>query len=182
MKTNRFLIATIISFLFIAAISCKENNASMDSSTFENDIMVEKNIEPILYKIDFPDTVLIDKKYNGTIEYKSILDSITRVFGDLEKDRYVRFIMATSNSNNFSNEVLKSKIVKDTFGALDNRNIPFYDVQFSQAGELFIVGVINDLVIIDLHQKNIDGEDLVRLIENEVRVTHKVYVIDSLEN
>ena len=69
--------------------------------------------------------------------------------------------------------------VKDTFGARNNKSIPFYDFKFDKLGTYYIDGIINDIVLIDLHKKDKDGEDLSRFLENEERVTHKVIVIEK---
>ena len=132
--------------------------------------------ETIVFEINFPDTVYINRSYNGEIKYKSKLDTIITTFGDSKKNRYTRFIMRKSKYVNYDFNILKLNI-KDTFGAINNRIIPFYNIKFNELGIHYIDGIINDIVYIDTVKSKRKDSDLVRLIENEVRVTHKVVVI-----
>ena len=84
--------------------------------------------------------------------------------------------MRKSKYVNYDFNILKLNI-KDTFGAINNRIIPFYNIKFNELGIHYIDGIINDIVYIDTVKSKRKDSDLVRLIENEVRVTHKVVVI-----
>lgn len=70
-------------------------------------------------------------------------------------------------------------LAKDLYGAIDNRNIPLDRLVFKEVGDFFIDAIVNDAVFIDLKKKDENGEDLIRWIENEVRVTKRVVVIDE---
>ena len=74
---------------------------------------------------------------------------------------------------------LLKHIIKDTFGALNNREIPLPNIEFGKTGVFYIDGIINDYVVIDLNKKNKDGVGLVREIEDEERLTHKVVVVNK---
>lgn len=172
MKHRLFFKIFFIFCLQLLLVSCNKN----DSKT--NDLLLEGDKKRIEYSIEFPDTLLINQTYNGVIKYKSPLDTIITVFGDEKKNRYTRFILATTNSVDYDFNYLK-RIVKDTFGALNNREIPFYDIKFKQTGTYYIDGIINDIVSIDTVKEPTKKDYLVRFIENEERVTHKVIVINK---
>lgn len=155
--------------------SCKKEKEKIDAEK-TSDISYSSN--RIIYDINFPDTVYINEVNDGIIKYKSNLDTIITTFGNKEKNRYTRFILTTTNNPDYDFNTLK-QIVKDTFGALNNREIPFYGIKFPKAGTYYIDGVINDLVLINLKKKDKQGEDLARLIEDEERVTHKVTVLNK---
>jgi len=72
---------------------------------------------------------------------------------------------------------LKS-IVADTFGAYDNRSI-YFMLKFTKTGIFYMDGFINDLVLINLHTKDKEGFELTRWLEDEVRITKKVIVIEK---
>jgi hypothetical protein len=135
-------------------------------------------INDIWCEIKFPDTVFKNSKYDGEIFFISQLDTVTTIFTDKEKDRYVIANVLITDNVNYDHKHLK-KLAKDLYGAVDNRHIPLNDLIFSNTGDYFIDAIVNDGVYIDLGQKNIDGEELLRLLEVEVRVTKKVVVIDK---
>jgi len=67
----------------------------------------------------------------------------------------------------------------DTFGAIDNRTIPFYNIKFTELGTFYIDGIINDHVFIDTLKQPKKPTDKVRYIEKVVQATHKVVVIEN---
>jgi hypothetical protein len=160
----------IIAFiLFQFLISCKKDKPEKTISHSE---------PKIEFSIVFPDTVYRNEVYDGEIKYKSDYDTVIETFGNKEKNRYVRFIATKTNNVDYDYKHLK-ETVKDTFGARNNKSIPFYDFKFDKLGTYYIDGIINDIILIDLHKKDKDGEDLSRFLENEERVTHKVIVIEK---
>lgn len=152
-------------------ISCKEEKKIMRGDTRE---ITER---PIEYAIEFPDTVIVNELNDGLIRYKSKLDTIITTFGDRKKNRYTRFILTATKNPNYDFKHLK-QTVRDTFGALNNRNIPFYNIAFSNPGIYYLDGIINDIVLIDTITKKKSENDLLRFIEQEERVTKKVIVIN----
>lgn len=171
MKTFKILLYGII---FLFTFSCKkiENNKVNGQSE------ISKINNYIDYHVKFPDTVYVNRSYDGEINYVSHFDSIIEIFGDKEKNRYVFVSLVVTNKLEDDIVHLK-KVVKDTFGAIDNRLIPIYDVLFPTKGDYYIDGIINDAVFIDLNKKDENGENLIRWIEDEVRITKKVVVIDK---
>ena len=127
-------------------------------------------------KFVFPDTVYINKLYNGKIEYKGVLDTITTSFDEKMKCRYISFYMTKIKNIDYEMKQLY-KIKLDTFGAIDNRTIPFYDLKFTELGINYIDGIINDHITIDTLTKP-KPTDKVRYVENVLRITHKVVVIE----
>lgn len=161
---------------FLCFISCKRENTFIKNKTM--DTIAQIDSVPIHYKFDFPDTVYVNEKYNGRLYYESVYDSITTVFENKEKDRYVLLSMLITNSIDYDLSHLLNK-VKDTFGAVDNRVIPLRDISFPKQGVFYIDGIINDGVYIDLQRKDEKGDNLLRWLELNVRATKKVVVIDK---
>jgi hypothetical protein len=71
------------------------------------------------------------------------------------------------------------KTSKLKYGATNNREISFDKIKFDSIGTYYINGVIQDFVVIDLKEKNENGEDMVRLIEKQEEILHKVVVVDK---
>ncbi|WP_413511977.1 hypothetical protein [Myroides odoratus] len=167
---RKFSLIVLIGILFY---NCEGRVKNTDSN--QNKIHLDEN--RIVYDIDFPDTVYSKEDNYGLVSYKSHYDSIITNFGVKDTNRYARLIITTTNNIDYDYDYLKS-IVKDTFGAYDNRLI-YFMLKFEKSGVFYMDGVINDLVLIDLHKKNEEGIDQIRWLEDEVRVTKKVVVIDK---
>lgn len=176
--SQKLIILIVLSSSIFLALCCKDNKEINNEELINKKIYEESNRKVIEFKIKFPDTLYVNQPKDGVIEYKSILDTLTTTFGGQEKNRYTRFILTTTNDVNYDYKHLK-RIVKDTFGAINNRTIPFYNIKFTKPGVYYIDGLINDIVFIDLHSNDSEGNELFRLIENDERVTHKVVVIES---
>lgn len=174
-NTRRNALMSLLGFMLLA--SCQKKEAKIDKDEFVNKPYSDSIVK---FEFEFPDTVYVNKLYNGKIKYEGIFDTIITTFGDKKKNRYIRFMMAKTHVIDFDDKHLK-QIAKDTFGAIDNRTIPFYDVKFTKLGTNYIVGIINDNVLIDTVAKDKNGKDLVRYVEREVRATHKVVVIERPE-
>lgn len=151
-------VKTLTVFSSILLMSCNDRAST--------ELKSENTQPPITYRIDFPDTVYVDQPNDGIVHYESVLDTIITTFGDGKIHRYARFIL--------DNE--PQRIAVDTFGALNNREIPFYDVKFSNEGVHYLQGVINDIVLLDTSS---NPQDLIKLITNEVPVKHKVVVVSK---
>lgn len=170
-KIKPFILLLIISSIFSF---CKKEQIYNDKKI----AVKTTSLSEITANFKFPDTVKLNTYYDGEIVYKSILDTITKnVLEEVNGiDRYVIFSLTTTKHSNFSiNELRKMKL--DTFGAVDNNLIPFHKIKFTELGTNYIHGILNDQAIIDTHRKPIKESDKVRLIENEIRLTHKVIVI-----
>ena len=174
MIKNNFNFIGILSILLMF-FSCGENVKKNDITNNNKQSSLSTEIE---YNIEFPDTVQINKTYSGSINYKSVFDTITTDFGNKEKYRYVIFRSLVSDNINYDVAYL-STIVKDTFGAVTNKIIPLKDIIFHKEGVFYIDGIIEDTAIIDLHKKNEEGEDLERWLIKEFRATKKIVVIDK---
>lgn len=169
----------IISLLISTAIFSCKNEPHTEEKIIKK--TAKNNFLPVTVDFEFPDTVYINKLYDGKIKYWSVLDTITTSFDDPQKIRYISFYMTKTQSINYEDEDLY-KVKLDTFGALDHNTIPFYDIKFSELGVHYIDGLINDHVIIDTLPKIRNPDDKVRYIEKVVRATHKVVVIDKPNN
>jgi hypothetical protein len=166
---SKKIIPCIIIVVVQIFISCKEEKK------VKQHMIIQK---PIEYTVEFPDTVTVNELNDGIVRYKSKLDTIITSFGDRKKNRYTRFILTATKNPNYDFKHLK-KTVRDTFGAINNRKIPFYSITFSKSGVYYLDGIINDIILIDLNKKDEQGNDLSRFIEQEERVTKKVVVIDK---
>jgi hypothetical protein len=129
-------------------------------------------------KIDFPDTVYVNKYYNGQIEYKNILDTITTKVLDVKNPRYIQYAFTITKKINYSEEHLK-KIKLDTIYTNSNRFIPLTVILFKELGVNYIDGIITDEVSIENGGKNEKGNPMTRVITHQFRVTHKVVVIEK---
>ncbi len=163
------LIILGVTLLYSCNGRIKSNDLNQDQIYYD-----EKRIT---YDIDFPDTVYINEENYGLVNYKSHYDSIITKFGDKDTNRFARLIVTTTNNIDYNYEYLKS-IVADTFGAYDNRSI-YFMLKFTKTGIFYMDGFINDLVLINLHTKDKEGFELTRWLEDEVRITKKVIVIEK---
>jgi hypothetical protein len=176
-QTVIIVVAINIFLSSLIIISCKDNLNSEKEIVKEVENVQKKFKNKLVeFEFDFPDTIQVDKLYNGKIKYKSVLDTITTSFDDEKKSRYISFYMSKTKYINYEIEELKTMRL-DTFGAIDNRTIPFYDLKFTELGVHYIDGIINDHISIDTLIKSKKSIDKVRYIENVVRATHKVVVI-----
>jgi hypothetical protein len=163
---NATLFLTII---LLALISCKE-----DKKTIKKIKITSHEISII-----FPDTVYINTPYNGKINYKNDLDTLTTEIRKLQKNtRFLRFTLITTKDINYNDDHLK-KIVNDTCIAENNRLIPIYSIRFDKLGINYIDGIITDKVIIENGAKSENGKPMDRMIIHETRITKRVIVIDK---
>lgn len=165
-------ITIILSSLLLFTFSCKKE------THVENKKTKTLSETTAFVKFIFPDTVYINKLYNGKIMYKGILDTITTSFDDQTKSRYISFYMTKTKNIDYETEELY-KLKLDTFGAIDNRTIPFHKIKFTELGTFYMDGIINDHVMIDTLTRPKKPTDKVRYIENIIRANHKVVVIEN---
>jgi len=152
--------ATLIS-LFFLHLSCKKIDNS--TSVIENE-----------YKFVFPDTVIVNKKYNGKIIYEGLMDSLTTKMG---RDKSVnRFILYSYTKSKYPfrdiTEISKST---DTIMALESSSIDLLNISFSKTGVNYISGIINDNVILN----EVDKNGMAKVIVNNLLANHKVIVIEN---
>ncbi|WP_123774007.1 hypothetical protein [[Flexibacter] sp. ATCC 35103] len=150
--------------IFVLLVSCKKEKKIVETS--DN------------YKISFvfPDTVFVNELYDGKINYKNSLDSITTKVLDAKKPRYISYAFTITKDINYNISHLK-KIEQDTIYTNSSEFIPLSIISFNQLGVNYIDGIITDKVEIENVSKNNQGELMTRVITNEFRVTKKVLVI-----
>lgn len=166
-------IKRIITLIFIISFfSCKKeaNNTNKNIEKIESN-MVEINVE-------FPDTVYVSQSYNGKINYKNVLDTVTTSLNNPKKYRFIDYGFTVSKDVNYDVKYLKT-IETDTFTSETNRMIPLYNMKFNKLGIRYIDGIITDEVSIENGGKNEKGDPMTRVITHEFRVTHKVVVIEK---
>ena len=164
----------LIILLFIILVCCNKKSSVERKLKSQK----EKLQDTIFAKFEFPDTVHLNKLYNGKIKYKSLLDSITTNVMEAKNgvNKYIVFSLTKTKHLNYDIQQLR-KMKLDTFGAISNNVIPFYDIKFTELGTNYIYGIINDHVTIDALKKPKKANDKVRYIENETRLSHKVIVV-----
>jgi hypothetical protein len=153
--------------ILLVLVSCKKEKKIVEKSAKDN------------YEISlvFPDTVFLNERYDGKINYRNNLDTLTTEIRKLQKNtRFLEFALTQTKDINYEDNHLK-KIANDTFVATSNILIPLYNIKFNKLGLNYIDGMIIDEVIIDNGAKNDKGEPMMRIITNEFRVTKKVLVI-----
>ncbi|MDM1409125.1 hypothetical protein HX062_16015 [Myroides sp. DF42-4-2] len=160
----------LIIILFGGFISCKKDIQKLD----EDD-------ESFKFTFKYPDTVYVGESHYCEVLYFSDLDTITTSFDDEIYKRYVYMCMKRTKNINYDFETLKNSVL-DTLGALNNREIPIGEIEFSEAGIHYLDGYVVDEVIftapIEGKYDN-NGEPLYRYITEENRITKKVVVIDK---
>lgn len=155
--------------MFLLLISCKDEKKIVKK---DKDVNSEINI-------NFPDTVYINVGYDGIINYKNDLDTLTSDIRKLQKNtRFLEYTLLVTKDINYNDSDLK-KIAKDTFVAKNNRLIPLYNIRFDKLGLNYMDGMITDEVIIQNGAKGKNGEPMDRIITHEFRVTKKVVVIEE---
>ncbi len=173
---------SLVIFLSVLSIffSCKkgEEKNIKQSKTKTNNPNSFKN-DVVEFKFEFPDTVYINEANNGKIKYKGVLDTITTKFDfkNDKKSRYIIYSYTKVHSINYTDKALL-QMVLDTIGAIDNSTILLSNIKFNQSGTYYIDGIINDSAYLSANEKDKDGDELMRVITNEVRATHKVVVIE----
>lgn len=132
-----------------------------------------------IYNFQFPDTVLLNKKYDGNIYFKSSLDTIIANFDENKMSRFAYLLIRKTKNINYSFKDL-DRFHLDTIPSLNNGEFLLLDINFDRVGVFYIDGKISDIALINENKEDKNGENLIRMINNDFRVTHKVVVIDSL--
>ena len=139
---------------------------------------IAKSEEGKNYRFDFPDTLIVNKKYKGVLHYESKLDSISTKIGDSKNYRYSRLLISKTAKLSFDNDEILKK-VKDTFWAKNNREIILTDISFNKTGVFYIEGFIYNIAGVKLDTKDENGEYMYDMIEEYEPVVHKVVVRDK---
>ncbi|KQB39531.1 hypothetical protein [Flavobacterium aquidurense] len=164
MKKNAILLIVLM-----LVICCKKNN--------DNDMVKKKYLKSSTISVDFPDTVIFGRGYDGKINYKNDLDTVTTKLLDIKRLRFIEYGFLKTTTINYDYKYLKKNLI-DTFTSETNRTIPLYNISFDKLGVNFIDGIITDQVRIDSIMLR-DGimQPSTRIITDEFRVTKKVFVI-----
>ena len=154
--------------LFLFTSCAKEEKTEIGTKTYENEYP---------FRFVFPDTVVVDKKYNGKILYNSKNDSITtKVAGNGLKSRHVLYIYSKVNEPFKDFKEVYANKGSDTIMALQTTHIDLINFSFSETGIHYIDGIISDQIF----SKKIDNRGRVNISKSNILVGHKVVVIDSL--
>lgn len=165
----------MVLFVFILLIfdACKEANKATEYKPRQGHSARAR------FDFDFPDTLIIDKVYDGKINYQGILDTITTNLDDEKKYRSIYYYCHLTPNISYSDKELK-KVITDSLITDTYNNIPLFNISFNKLGVNYLDGIIVDEVMIDTTLL-IDGkmQPRTRIITNEFRATHKVVVIDK---
>lgn len=168
----------VVSIILIA-ISCeKKTKSRIKQEKIDHVITVIDTVymhgnETMQYGFGLPDTLYQNTVYNGVIIYKGVLDSVnTKLLTKDGKARYILYYMTKTDSINYDFNYLKNHVKLDTLGAAYNDSIYLFNLQFKKPGIHYIDGIIEDEVYID----DYNGKGKTRIITNQIRATHKVYV------
>ncbi len=167
-----------IIILFLTGIVIFGCNDKKETSPKEISHNVKKE-NHFQYQVNFPDTIYVNKSYAGEIYFESPLDTITEIFFDPKKYRYVVFTTLPHDLYTFHKDFYKDSLGEYRIGAIDNRIIPFYELYFNTTGTYKIEGLVNDLVLIQPNTKYNNDERNILLIEHNFPISFIVVVIDS---
>lgn len=168
---NQLKILLFISALFFS--SCKKE---LKENQEKVNLKTKAGYNKIAF--DFPDTIFINEKYDGQINYKNILDTITTSLENPKKYRSIYYYCLKTKS--IYKESQLKLMITDSLITDNNRNIPLFDISFDKLGVNYLDGIIEDKVMIDTTIiKNRKKEPYVRVITNQFRATKKVVVIDK---
>ena len=169
---NKNLPLIILFMLFVTFISCKKDiKTNIDSNkSMENNELKE------YLNFYFPDTVYIKNVYEGVINYKSELDTITPDFFVIGDTMRILSFYLQDNKNQIPNNfdhILKSKRI-DTFYSLTDDGEILFTHKFKKLGINYLEGVLVDEVLID------EADTLgLRIITKYNHITLPVLVTDN---
>lgn len=155
---------SIILFLLILLlqVSCKnekEHNVNKDD----------------IVSIKFPDTIISNTRYNGTIEYKySDHDGYRNTIGTDTVSRYIHLYLSLDTIKKNSIEQI---IATDTFLTQKTNSIDFI-ISSKETGERYLNGYIVDIVIFDTLNQSKESESLPASL-SEVILNKKIVVKDN---
>lgn len=160
----------IITLIFISFLSCNKKETKLLEANVSNEI------ETQIANVNFPDTIHINKIYEGNIIYTSTFDSITtKLNADGEITRYIMLIYYEPyNLNKDKNQF--TEIITDTTFTYKLPEVPIRNIQFKEPGKYQLNWLIKDMVIFDTIKGRKDSEPLPMKIE-ETRVSKRIVVV-----
>jgi|SRR5690554_5160538 len=167
MKVTKILIP----FILTSFLSCNKKEAgSVDTKYQENEYEIAI--------VNFPDTISVNKTYQGTITYTSTFDTIIKKLNthDADISRYIMLIYYPPiNLDTPNNEFSKAAI--DTTVAYKLPEVPIRDIQLKEKGNFQLEWTIKDMIIFDTIKNRTDMETLPMKVE-ETRVSKRIVVIE----
>ena len=151
--------------------SCKnpKNHSDLSPDTVKPD----SSQTEMSYRIIFPDTVKLNKEYDGYIEYKGAFDSVTtKMFGDKFKRRVVLEIDSISGFS-ANKKFYDNKQSGYRFLALNNHKIPLLDFSFHSLGTFEMEYNLEDSYL--LNYSNLDS---LEEISSSIKIKMKVEVME----
>lgn len=167
-KINRFF---WLSILVLIGYSCK--NPKDHSVSRHDSLKRDSSQTEMFYNINFPDTVKLNKKYDGYIEYKGAFDKVTpKMFGD----KYMRRVVLEIDSiPEFSanKEFYDNRQSGYRFFALDNHKIPLLGFSFHSSGIFEMQFNLEDSYLL-----NYPNPDSLEEISSSIKIKMKVVVVE----
>lgn len=168
--------------LCISIFSCKNEEKANNNETSAETGNKEESYNQLKYTFNLPDTVIVNKPYQATIEFKSDFDSIIdplqaggKALEDPTKDRLITFyryepVKSTVKSN-------ENMILIDSTFVL-NRSFDIDNIVFKEKGEFVFCGMILDKMRYQgYNEKGILNS--VRFESLKQQIFKKVVVIDN---
>lgn len=125
----------------------------------------------------FPDTVHIDKTYDGLILYKSYLDTLTpKIYEERDTMRLLSFHLVKMKNDTYIidfKDIIESEKA-DVFAAKSKDSIPF-KVKFEKTGEHYLEGVLKD----EVYYATQDQDHPLEILRKFKHVKFPVFVTDD---
>ena len=175
-----------IVFLCIILFSCKNEKNKSTVENFSRDKLNIKDSTEINSKVHLEfvnqktkktvNKLYKDSTYLFLINYKNDeMDTLnTNIFEEGDKKRHLYFYKADKTRIDLSNKdisYIEKNIKLDTFYAVNNRQIPVFDITFKHKGYNYLNGIIDDFVYLKLKDTA-----YVRVISEKNILMKKVFV------
>src|SRR5690554_267999 len=165
--------------LCISLFSCKKEEKTNNVDT--NTESKEESYNQLNYTFNLPDTVIVNKPYQATIEFKSDFDTIIdplqaggAALEDPTKDRLITFYRFESFKHTMKPTEL---VIIDTAFVL-NKSFDINNIVFKEKGEFVFCGLIEDRIMYN-HYNEKGIRDSVHFDRLKQEIFKNVVVIDK---
>lgn len=135
--------------------------------------------DDLKYKLNLPDTVLVDKIYKATIEFKSDFDTIMpAVQVDASDSTKVRLITYYRYEPVRSPMINLNELVRIDSTFVLNKKFEIGNIIFKEKGEFIYCGFIKDVIMYN-HYNDKGIRDTVYFDHRKQQIFKKIVVIDN---